>query len=78
MSRRDEAVEAFLRNVAEGRTAYCDEKVALSIEAAEGKNPCIKCPNKVNGTECGSITCLPWYKYYQFRWRRLQRGMLGK
>lgn len=78
MSRRDEIVETFFHNLKKGPKAFSPETVFLSKVAEKGENPCNECPRKFSGEDCPQIACLPYYKYFQYRWRRLQRGMLGK
>lgn len=77
MSRRDD-MEAFLRNVKSGVVPFSDEATLLSKEAEKGKNPCNDCSRKRHGLICSQMNCFPYYKYFQFRWRRLQRGLLQK
>jgi hypothetical protein len=78
MSRREDCMEAFLRNMETGVAVYSDESICLGVDAEKGKDPCTKCSRKINGAACGQMTCLPYYKYFKFRWRRLQKGMLGR
>lgn len=73
-----ESVEAFLRNVKSGDFHYSEENVVLAIRAMDGENPCEKCKRKKGDNFCGVMNCLPYYRWFQYRWRRLQKGMLHR
>ena len=74
-----EQVEGFLRNLKSGEVKYSEDKISLSKMAMQGIDPCSYCNNcKTCGYTCGLMNCLPWYRYFQYRWRRLRKGMLGR
>ena len=78
MSWKENEMEAFLRNVKSGVVAFSDEATLLAKEAEKGEYPCNDCSRKRHGPACDQMNCFPYYKYFQFRWRRLQRGLLQK
>lgn len=71
-------ISVFLRNANGDKEGYSEEKIERAKLASEGVNPCENCPYRTSPEGCVTLTCLPWYKYFQYRWRRLRRGMLGK
>ncbi len=79
MSKTNEQLEGFLRNLEARKVGYSEEKIALSEMAKKGIDPCDLCMSKKDlGYTCATMQCLPYYRYFQYRWRRLQKGMLQK
>lgn len=76
---KKKVMEGFLRNVKTGALGYGEDKIERGELAAEGVDPCVDCPYRTNAEGyCSTMNCLPWFRYFQFRWRRIQRGLLGK
>ena len=76
MISKDDRIDSFLKNMETGEISYSEKNLELSKLAMEGIDPCKLCGVKKD--TCTMMCCLPWYKYFRYRWRRLQKGMLQK
>lgn len=77
---KGERMDSLLKNIKTGRGGFAKKNEELEKIAMEGKNPCERCTAK--RTAAGYCTmsncCLPWYRYFQFKWKRLQKAMIGR
>ncbi|MBR5202679.1 MAG: hypothetical protein IKW45_05390 [Clostridia bacterium] len=78
-----EDIEYFLKRVNAKGSFFSDDKIALSAMAMRGQNPCDFCKNKkqkVGEDEefCQNVTCLAYYRWFQYRWHKLQKAAFGE
>lgn len=76
MDNKPMRIEAFLigvKNSLESENSDRNECVVLRNNMAlAGEDPCKKCPSKVN---CSLMECMPYYLYFSYRWKNLQRRL---
>ncbi len=70
--------EEFIRGVKatlDGEGAVRDRDVRLRNEKAlAGINPCCECHYR---KKCVVLNCMPYYLYFRYRWKNLQRRLQG-